>query len=197
MKTYRLPNVETSITELYNELQPTYKPHSTGIALGGIDITFDYLVSLMAPSKVRYSAQQYDSYKAMREDFERTGYLTINVNHSDRTIFGSPMGNWQFRAWHDMCHIQANADFSPAGERRAGKLMVEQLWKLDGPSLRDKARWAAIIDAEVSGQLAYYLIHDGRFPDDQRAFTLRYLEMEYGFKAGDFPQTLDNCTIAY
>lgn len=170
--------------------------HNTGIAIGGLDITFDYLVSLMAPSKVRYAATQYASYAEMRADFERTGYLTVNVNYSDHTIFGSPMGNWQFRAWHDACHIQADADFSPKGERRAARLMVSQLFDLDGPSLQDKARWAAIIDAEVNGQGLYYAMH-GTFPDDQRAFVGDYLLTEYGLDYFGFPQTLEGVTVVY
>lgn len=170
--------------------------HSTGVAIGGLDITFDYLVSLMAPSKVRYSATQFASYAEMKADFERTGYLTVNVNYSDRTIFGSPMGNWQFRAWHDACHIQADADFSPEGERRAARLMVTQLWQLDGPSLQDKARWAAIIDAEVNGQGLYYAMH-GKFPKNQREFVEDYILTEYGLDYFGFPKTLDALTVVY
>lgn len=169
---------------------------NTGVAINGLDITFDYLVSLMAPSKVRYSDKQYASYAEMRADFEATGYLTINVLHSDHTIFASPMGNWQFRAWHDACHIQANADFSPEGERKAANLMVKQLWHLDGPSLADKTRWAAIIDAEVNGQGAYYAQHND-FPVDQRAFVIDYLLEHYGFVASLFSKSLDNTVIVY
>lgn len=168
--------------------------NSTGIATNGLDITFDYLVSVMAPKKVRYTDKQFANFAELKRDFEHTGYLTINVLYSDSTIFGSPAGNWQFRAWHDACHIIANADFSPQGERNAAKLMREQVWKLNGPSLIDKARWCAIIDAEVIGQGSYYATY-GTFPENQRTFVADYLRTQYGFT--DFPKSLDNVTIIY
>lgn len=171
--------------------------YNTGVAINGLDITFDYLVSLMAPAKFDYTDGNYASFAEMKQDYANRGRIRVNVLHSDKTIFGSPVVNWQFRAWHDMCHIQANADFSPKGERAAQRLMLEQVWKLDGPNMATKARWAAIIDAEVSGQLDYYASHNDTFPVDQRAFVLGYLESEYGFKASQFPTTLEGVTIHY
>lgn len=164
---------------------------NTGVAINGLDITFDNVVSLMAPAKFDYTVSDYASFSEMKQDFENRGRIRVNVLHSDKTIFGSPSTNWQFRAWHDMCHIQENAGFDAAGERAAARLMVEQLWKLEGPSLQDKVRWSAIIDAEVNGQGKYYALHDGTFPDDQRAFVETYLRTEYGDALVDsFPKSI-------
>lgn len=168
----------------------------TGISLSGIDPTFDYVVSLMAPKNIRYSASQYASFEAMRDDYEATGYLTINVEHSDHTIFGAPSTNWRFRAWHDSQHIAANADFSPAGERVAANRQMDQIAFLNGPTLQDKRRWVALVDAEVNGQGEYYAEH-GVFPDDQRAFVTQYLLDKWGLDTADFPKTVDDTTVMW
>lgn len=173
--------------------------NSTGVTFGGLDITFDYIVSLLAPKKVKLTSTQYADFAEMKADFERTGYLSINVEHSDNTIFGSAVGNWQFRAWHDACHILADADFSFEGESSAAAKMIEQLHKLDGPTCEDIARWSAIIDAEVNGQGLHYQL-TGEFPKDQRAYVREYIARNHGLVDSDFPTTreqLQALTVAY
>lgn len=168
----------------------------SGIALNGIDPTFDYIVSLLAPKNVRYTASQYESFEAMRDDYNARGVLTVNVNFSDNTIFGVPATNWAFRAWHDVCHIAENADFSSKGEARAAQLQIAQVWSLVGPSDADKARWSAIIDTEVNGQLEYFKLF-GTFPDDQRSFAAGYLELVHGFDVRTFPRDARAVTVVY
>lgn len=159
-----------------------------GIAIGGIDPTFDYIVSLLAPKGVSYTASDYADFEEMKSDFLATGRIKINVNHSDKTIFGSPVTNWQFRAWHDSCHILANADFTFEGERKAAALQVSQVLALDGPSLYDKTRWVALIVAEVIGQGEFFIQHND-FPADQREFVKGYLFENY-------PEILSNPAFA-
>lgn len=168
----------------------------SGISLLGIDPTFDYIVSLMAPKRLKYTASQFESFDAMRKDFEAFGVLTVNVNYSDNTIFGSPVTNWQFRAWHDSQHIEANADFSSEGERIAASFQQSQIVILDGPSMEDKRRWIALIDAEVNGQLDYYLQH-GAFPTNQREFVTAYLLDKWGLDVATFPRSLDTVQVRY
>jgi len=168
----------------------------TGISLAGIDPTFDYIVSLLAPKNVRYTASQYVDFTAMRQDFENTGYLSINVEHSDKTIFGAPSTNWQFRAWHDSQHIAANADFSLEGERIAANRQMDQIVFLNGPSTRDKLRWVALVDCEVNGQGEYFAEH-GASPNDQRAFAKDWLLEKWGLDVASFPKTLDGVQVEY
>lgn len=143
-----------------------------------LDPTFNEVVRRMAPNKVLYVSTQYADFEAMRKDFENTGYLRINTEFSDNTIFGDASVNWKFRAWHDMCHILANADFSPEGEASAGYLMQKQIWTMEGPSFTDKMRWVAIIEAEVNGQGDYYR-ETGTFPADQLAFDREFLTRNF------------------
>ena len=161
----------------------------------GIDPTFDYVVSLLAP-RFRMSATQFADFAAMRDDFNACGILTVNTDFSDRTIFGTPYTNFQFRAWHDSAHIATDSDFSREGELRAMRYQIAQVWKLHGPSDTDKHRWSCIIDAEVSGQLDAFL-QTGEFVDDQRAFCVEYLKRVHGLDAARFPRTLDGLTIEY
>lgn len=167
-----------------------------GQSLSGIDPTFDYVVSLLAPKNVRLTSRQYADFAEMKADFERTGYIYVNVDHSDNTIFGSPSTNWQFRAWHDMCHIQADADFSFEGEQKAAELQMTQVATLHGPTYKDKTRWLSLIRAEVIGQGEYYREH-GDFPNDQRAFVADYIAHTYNVDVTTFPKTLDGVVVQY
>lgn len=161
----------------------------------GIDPTFDYVVSLLAP-RFRVSASQFADFAAMRENFNAFGFLTVNGNFSDRTIYGTAWTNFQFRAWHDSAHIACDSDFSRAGETEAMRLQIAQVWKLRGPSGTDKHRWACILDAEILGQLDAYEL-TGEFVEDQRAFTIEYLQRVHRLDAARFPRTLDGLTIEY
>lgn len=169
-----------------------------GVSVAGLDPTFDHLVSLMAPSKVRYSAgQPYTDYSELRKDFDNTGYITVSTDYSTSTIFGDEVTNWKFRAWHDLCHIKANADFTPEGERRAALEMVAQLLRLNGPTMRDKERWVRLIDEEVNGQTSYFIKHNA-YPIDQRQFAVDFLTKKYGPNSlSDFPKSADEVTINY
>jgi hypothetical protein len=167
-----------------------------GFSLAGIDPTFDYVVSLMAPKKLKYSSKQFASFEEMKKDFEAFGVLTVNVEHSDHTIFGEPRINWLFRAWHDSQHIEANADFSPEGERIAASFQQAQIVGLQGVSVRDKQRWIALIDAEVNGQGEYFISH-GSFPVDQRDFVKEWLLTRWGLDASTFPRSLAGLAVSY
>ena len=168
----------------------------TGIALNGIDPTFDYIVSLFAPKRLKYSSQQFEDFAAMKKDYEAFGILSVNVNHSDNTIFGEASTNWLFRAWHDSQHIEANADFSVEGERTAASFQQSQIVMLQGVSMQAKRRWIALVDAEVNGQLEYYLAN-GSFPENQREFVVSYLLEKWGLDASTFPRTLDSIQVEY
>jgi hypothetical protein len=175
---------------------PATRPATHASVSGsGIDPTFDYVVSLLAP-RFRVSASQFADFAAMRENFNAFGFLTVNGNFSDRTIYGTAWTNFQFRAWHDSAHIACDSDFSRAGETEAMRLQIAQVWKLRGPSGTDKHRWACILDAEILGQLDAYEL-TGEFVEDQRAFTIEYLQRVHGLDAARFPRTLDGLTIEY
>lgn len=135
----------------------------SGISLNGIDPTFDYLVSLMAPKGFHLTSKQYPDFAAMKAAYEATGYLSVNVDHSDSTIFGAPSTNWQFRAWHDSQHLAANSDFSPEGEAIAARRQMDQVVFLNGPKWSDKKRWIALIDM-LNGELFSATFEGERIP---------------------------------
>lgn len=155
-----------------------------GMPTNGLDTTFDYLVFLFGPTTCQ-----------MKLDYERRGTITVNTEHSDNTIFATPHLNHCFRYWHDLCHIKANVPFTPEGERSASILQRQMVCDLVGPDRTTKARWCAIIDTEVNGQVQYYLKH-GTFPTDQRQFAIEHLAAK-GYDASTFPHTLDGLTIEY
>ena len=132
---------------------PATRPATHASVSGnGIDPTFDYVVSLMAP-RFRVSASQFADFAEMRENYRAFGILTVNANFCDHTIYGSAWTNLQFRAWHDSAHIACDSDFSRTGETAAMRYQIAQVWKLTGPTDETKHRLACILDAEILGQL--------------------------------------------
>ncbi len=171
---------------------------NTGIELGGIDPTFDFLVFLFGPSKQNAdfsSTHDYADYADMERDYKLRGTITVNTAHSERTIFATPRLNWYFRYWHDMAHLAVGAPFDAVGERLAAEHQIRQVWALQGPTNTTKARWAAIIDTEVNGQVDYYLAHN-TFPVNQREFAIAHLAAK-GYNVSEFPKDVYGLTIAY
>ena len=144
-----------------------------------LDPTFNNVVIALSTSRILRTETQFPDFAAMKADFLSTGWLRVNVNFCENTIFGDPSVNVQFRAWHDLCHIELDADFSPEGERAAAALQIAQVYAVYGNNA-DTRTYAAIIDAEVNGQLAYYL-ETGAFPENQYEFVCDYLRSKYGF----------------
>ena len=180
------------VTAHHKATQPATHASVSG---SGIDPTFDYVVSLMAP-RFRVSASQFADFAEMRENYRAFGILTVNANFCDHTIYGSAWTNLQFRAWHDSAHIACDSDFSRTGETAAMRYQIAQVWKLTGPTDETKHRWACILDAEILGQLDAYEL-TGEFVEDQRAFCVEYLKRVHGLDAARFPRTLDGLTIEY
>lgn len=86
----------------------------------------------------------------------------------DNTIFIDPHVNRLFRAWHDACHVQLNADFSLQGEKRVAAYQAARV---------GSDYWARAIMAEVAGQ-AEYFYKFGVFPANQLEFTLKALRRD-------------------
>jgi hypothetical protein len=115
------------------------------------------------------------SYESLMAEYERRGRITVWNGASDRTIFDDPDINIMFRSWHDWCHIMGRHDFSLQGENEAAKMQCRMVIDRYGDSV-DSQRWCNIIMAEVVGQ-ALYEAQNGRFPDDQMAFTKTWLSV--------------------
>jgi hypothetical protein len=183
-----------------NQVISAHRPASVpatraSVSGAGLDPTFDYLVSLMAP-RFRVSATQFADFDALKADYARMGILTINANFCDDTIYGSAWTNLQFRAWHDSAHIAVDGDFTRAGEIAAMRYQIAQVWNLTGPSDTDKWRWSCILDSEILGQLNAYEL-TGEFITGQRAFTVEYLARVHNLDASKFPRTLGGLRIEY
>jgi hypothetical protein len=115
----------------------------------------------------------------MRDDWQRTGRIAVNVDNSVNTIFGSPDVNWLFRAWHDYCHIQCNGGFDRDGELAAMRLMCDHINAHPGLTPAQRATFCELVRIEVEGQVDYYMA-TGQFPENQFDFAVRlYLEGIY------------------
>lgn len=140
-----------------------------------LDAEFNALVLDIA-SVIKYRAREHapSTFLALKDEYQVNGDIVVSSLHSKNTIFGNQRINWAFRAWHDLCHILANADFTPAGERAAANLQTAMMraW-IKGytqKAIAQRIWFARIIDAEVNGQVAYYFEHL-TFPENQYEFT--------------------------
>lgn len=140
-----------------------------------LDSAFNALTVDMA-SRLQWIPVDYDPYPTlsdMRRDYELTGRIKVSTLHSDNSIYGDPFINWCSRAWHDYTHLAVNAEFDAEGERLAASyqmLQIQELWASRKLSQEQSITFKRIIDAEVNGQVEYYLQH-GTFPANGYEFT--------------------------
>ena len=127
-----------------------------------------HMASRVTPRGWKVSANAPDTLAKLKAQAKRDGVITVSSLHSDLTIYGDPEVNFAARAWHDACHILANAEFDDAGERAVCELQCRQLRQIYGE--RSSRLFQAIVRAEVLGQLDYKSL-TGEFPADQRRFV--------------------------
>lgn len=94
------------------------------------------------------------------------GRLTVWSGASEGTIYGSPAGNYAFRAWHDSLHLARGLDFSPASDYAIADVHAKCMPDKDS---------AMAVYADVAGQTAYYA-RWGEFPVNQQAFVLAFVQ---------------------
>lgn len=134
-----------------------------------------HMASRVNPRGWRVANDAPDTLAKLKARTKRDGILTVSGEHSALTIYGDPEVNFAARAWHDACHILANAEFDDAGERAVCELQCAQLRQIYGDT--SSRLFQRIVRAEVIGQLEYKSAH-GAFPDDQRAFVLERLSWD-------------------
>jgi len=113
--------------------------------------------------------EPYKDFNDMVKQFESTHILKISTLHCEKTIFGDPLINQKFRAFHDFIHITENLDFEFESE-----LLVNYAQTKIGLKY-GLNRWdLQLLNIETAGQIAYFRIN-GFFPEDQRAFAVTEL----------------------
>jgi hypothetical protein len=158
-----------------------------------LDATFNVLVQSLTV-RALLTGTQFADFAAMKKDFESRGILTVNTDFSDGTIFGGPVDNWHFRAWHDAAHLATDSDFSQAGESAAAAYQIAQVFHAYGINPTTE-RWAALIDCEVNAQAAHFY-STGEFVQDQYAFTVAQLRTVYGIDPDTIPSFAGTRTAA-
>jgi hypothetical protein len=98
------------------------------------------------------------------QHYALTGRLKVWSGASEATIW-TPQGNWQFRAWHDWCHVLALGTFDRAGEALVCRLQQAQT---------ESSYMQRALEIEIMGQLSYFETH-GHFPVDQVQFFVKLI----------------------
>lgn len=129
--------------------------------------------------------------EAQKAWVRRHGRVCVDGRHSLMTIYGDPEVNYAFRAWHEATHIRLNAPFTRAGEARVCAAQQADVAKLYGR--REAFMFAHILHCEVLEQ-AEELERTGRFPADQRAFTLSRLDPAIISELGGYAANVERAT---
>lgn len=139
------------------------------------------MFDILRSRKIAWKASAYapTTLQGISDVYRATGTLTVDNANSDKTIWSSPQANYAFRAWHDWHHVDLQAEFDAAGERRVHDAMerdLAQWWVLHYGTLDEIefARSRATLEAENIGQIDYWA-RVGHPPVDQRTFAEGYL----------------------
>lgn len=127
-----------------------------------------HMANRVNPRGWKVGANAPDTLAKLKARAKRDGIITVSSLHSEQTIYGDPEVNYAARAWHDACHILADAEFDDAGEHAVCELQCAQLRMVYGDA--SSILFRRIVRAEVLGQLDYKSLN-GYFPVDQRAFV--------------------------
>lgn len=115
-----------------------------------------------------------DTFADLHQHATLTGRMLVWSGASDATVWQCTRTNWAFRAWHDWHHVDGALPFDASGEAEACHRQCVDVFDLLGDNATTR-RLAAILHAEINGQLAYAARHDGAFPRDQIGFVNAYL----------------------
>lgn len=108
------------------------------------------------------------TFKKHKQRWEREGVIHIWTGASDKTIFGDAGINIYFRAWHDYLHLKHDLGYDFIGETAVAQIQMAMLpkeWHFE----------RMLVNSEVVGQALYFMKH-GKFIEDQRKFTITFLE---------------------
>ena len=111
-----------------------------------------------------------ETFKDLQEAAD-IGFVIPIANYGcNQTIYSSEHMNQLFRFWHDVIHLELNENFQEQGEL-AVALVHKQVAQERGLSqLAIDILWA-----DTYGQVQYYN-RFGKFVEDQKDFTKRYIE---------------------
>lgn len=129
----------------------------------GYDVSADPSIAL-APDPV-----------AQWEQITLTKRVTVYTGGSERTIFGAPEVNYDFRAWHEWTHYILRAPFDLNGELAVAHRQCEDIALVFGHYSRT-VQWQRLIIAEVYGQALWHERHNASYLVDQVAFDLEWLD---------------------
>jgi hypothetical protein len=94
----------------------------------------------------------------------------VYSGHNDKTIYLNPHINLLARAWHDLVHIDLQAEFNLQGDINCAVTQCMQLLRYADAPAEAKMLWY-----DVAGQ-AFYFDKHGEFPQDQCGFVHRCMD---------------------
>jgi hypothetical protein len=128
------------------------------------------------PFKVQFvDFEPYKDFNDMVTQFETSHILKVSTLHCENTIFGNPLINQKFRAFHDFIHICENLDFNYESE-----LLVNYSQNLIGLKY-GLNRWdLQLLNIETAGQILYFR-ENNFFPENQRSFAIQELKKSFNY----------------
>jgi len=115
-----------------------------------------------------------NTLEAVTRAWQTTGPVPVWNGGSGRTVYGSPLHNYAFRAWHDSTHVRLQTPFSPAGEKTTALAQVRMLLSCtDLGTPGDRVRAARLVYEDIVAQVEHCERY-GDFPVDQLGFQRAY-----------------------
>lgn len=106
-----------------------------------------------------------ETFKALCDIVGNSKNVPIASYGSESSIYSNKEYNYKFRFWHDVCHLELNANFSFEGECKVIENHLQQAieFGLSGLALQ-------ILNADTYGQVKYYY-QNKKFVKNQAAFV--------------------------
>lgn len=126
-------------------------------------IGIGYCISDSAPDTFEKLCMQFAHCLKNRQAFP------VYSGGNENTIYGDNFeANYAFRFIHDWLHYDRKADFTPIGELQALETHIKWVSEKFG----DNSLELRIFKADTIGQVCYNQVHNGAFPENQKAFVM-------------------------
>lgn len=122
----------------------------------------------------RASPDAPDTYEKMLAEFEEcteTGCdMRVATVNAIPSVFGSARANFAMRFWHDVTHVELDADFGYFGEKKVADAHLDAV--VEAGMAEGSLPWQ-LMRVDTVGQNYVYAMTGGGFVPDQLAFAIR------------------------
>lgn len=144
----------------------------------------------------RASPNAPDNYDGLLSEFTEctvTGRdMRVGKVNAIPSVFGSARATFAMRFWHEVTHVEMDADFGFFGEMAVAKAHLAGV--VDAGMPEGSLAWQ-LMRADTVGQNYVYVMTGGGFVPDQLAFAMRSIRVNLPFAVLESVQQIESRTI--